>query len=84
MNNHPEARPQSGLQHADVVYEVLSEGAVTRFVAIYQSQQPVRIGPVRSARGYHINLANGFDAFFVTHGWSPEAEGCSKTTQLPI
>ncbi|MFC5713917.1 DUF3048 domain-containing protein [Thalassorhabdus alkalitolerans] len=83
INNHPEARPQSGLQHADVVYEVLSEGAVTRFVAIYQSQQPVRIGPVRSARGYHIDLANGFDAFFVTHGWSPEAERMLENNAAP-
>lgn len=74
INNHPSARPQSGLFQADIVYEVLAEGEITRFVAIFQSQKPENIGPVRSARGYFIDLANGYDAFFITHGWSPEAQ----------
>ena len=74
VNNDPAARPQSGVNEADIVYEVLAEGGiVTRFLAIFHSQKPENIGPVRSARGYLIELANGYDAFFVTHGWSPEA-----------
>lgn len=75
INNAPEARPQSGLNEADVVYEVLAEGGnITRFIAIYHSEKPDNIGPVRSARGYHIDLANGYDSLFVAHGWSPEAQ----------
>ncbi|MBD8069647.1 DUF3048 domain-containing protein [Bacillus sp. PS06] len=74
INNHTKARPQSGLQAADIVYEVLAEGDVTRFLAIYQSEQPAVIGPVRSARDYYIDLSTGYDAFFVAHGWSPEAK----------
>lgn len=75
INNAPEARPQSGLNEADLVYEVLAEGGnITRFVAIFHSEQPKNIGPVRSARGYHIDLSNGYDALFVAHGWSPEAQ----------
>lgn len=74
INNHPKARPQSGLIDADVVYEVLAEGEITRFVALFQSKQPDNVGPVRSARGYFIDLLNGYDAMFVTHGWSPEAQ----------
>ncbi|WLR51103.1 DUF3048 domain-containing protein [Bacillus tianshenii] len=74
INNHPKARPQSGLHKADVVYEVLAEGYVTRFLAMFHSQQPEVIGPVRSARDYYINLSNGFNAIYVCHGFSPEAQ----------
>lgn len=74
INNHPKARPQSGLEQADVVYELLAEGDVTRFLAIYQSDQPDKIGPVRSARDYYIKLAKGLDSIYVCHGYSPEAK----------
>ncbi|WP_174733568.1 DUF3048 domain-containing protein [Mesobacillus harenae] len=74
INNHPLARPQSGLHQADIVYELLAEGDVTRFLAIFQSEHPDKIGPVRSARDYHIEIAKGFDSFFVAHGYSPDAK----------
>lgn len=74
INNHPSARPQSGLHMADIIYEILAEGDVTRFIAVYQSEQPEIIGPVRSARDYFVELSKGFDAFFIAHGWSPDAK----------
>ncbi len=74
VNNDPKARPQTGLNEADVIYEVLAEGNVTRFLAIYQSEKPANIGPVRSARPYFIDLAKGYDALFIAHGWSPRAK----------
>ena len=74
INNHPAARPQSGLAAADIIYEMLAEGNVTRFLAIYQSELPENIGPVRSARSYFIDMAKGYDAFYVAHGYSPEAK----------
>ena len=74
VNNHPAARPQSGLLEADIVYEVLAEYDVTRFVALFHSQTPERVGPVRSARPYQIDLVNGYNGLFVAHGWSPEAK----------
>ncbi|MFS0862746.1 DUF3048 domain-containing protein [Fredinandcohnia sp. 179-A 10B2 NHS] len=74
VNNHPKARPQSGLHMADVVYEVLAEGDVTRFLAVFQSEKPEIIGPVRSARDYYIELSKGYDSLYVAHGWSPEAQ----------
>ncbi len=74
VNNHPKARPQSGLSKADIVYEVLAEGDITRFLAIFQSQMPEEIGPVRSARDYYIELAKGYDSLYVAHGYSPEAK----------
>lgn len=74
INNHPQARPQSGLAAADVVYEMLAEGDVTRFLALYQSEVPDSIGPIRSARSYFIDIAAGLDAFYIAHGYSPEAK----------
>ncbi|ULT57428.1 DUF3048 domain-containing protein [Neobacillus drentensis] len=74
VNNHPKARPQSGLNVADIVYEVLAEGDVTRFLAVFQSERPANIGPVRSARDYYINLAKGLNALYIAHGYSPEAK----------
>jgi len=74
INNHPLARPQSGIAKADVVYEMLAEGNVTRFLAVYQSEIPEKIGPVRSARDYFVDIAKGLDAFFIAHGYSPDAQ----------
>ncbi|KAF0823328.1 DUF3048 domain-containing protein [Cytobacillus firmus] len=74
INNHPKARPQSGLNQADIVYEMLAEGDVTRFLAIFQSERPEMIGPVRSSRDYYIELAKGFDSLYIAHGYSPEAK----------
>ncbi|TQR17685.1 DUF3048 domain-containing protein [Psychrobacillus vulpis] len=74
MNNHPLARPQSGIGQADIVYEMVAEGNVTRFLALYQSEIPETIGPVRSARDYFVNLAKGLDAFYIAHGYSPDAQ----------
>ena len=50
IENSPSARPQTGLNSADVVYESLAEGGITRFHAIFHSKDPKVIGPVRSAR----------------------------------
>ncbi|MFY4776981.1 DUF3048 domain-containing protein [Metabacillus sp. RGM 3146] len=74
INNHTKARPQSGISEADVVYEMLAEGNVTRFLAIFQSHKPKIIGPVRSAREYFVDLSKGYDALLICHGWSPSAK----------
>ncbi|WP_082235205.1 DUF3048 domain-containing protein [Halobacillus massiliensis] len=68
VNNHVKARPQSGLSKADVVYEALAEGPITRFLALYQSRLPETIGPVRSARPYYMEIAKGFDGIYTYHG----------------
>ncbi|MEK5217025.1 Protein of unknown function [Psychrobacillus psychrotolerans] len=74
INNHPLARPQSGIAKADIIYEMLAEGNVTRFLAVYQSEIPEKMGPVRSARDYFVDIARGLDAFYVAHGYSPDAQ----------
>ncbi len=50
IENSPQARPQSGLDVADIVYEEVVEGGITRFWAVFNSKVPEVIGPVRSVR----------------------------------
>ncbi len=70
VNNLSKARPQTGLTKADIVYEALAEGTITRFLAMYHSNSPEEIGPVRSARPYFFQLAAGMDALYTYHGAS--------------
>lgn len=55
IENHPDARPQSGLSSAGVVYEALAEGGITRFLALFLEDKPASIGPVRSVRPYFVS-----------------------------
>jgi hypothetical protein len=54
-NFYPDARPQSGLSQAGIVYEALAEGGITRFLAIFQEPFPGVMGPVRSLRPYYLD-----------------------------
>lgn len=55
IENHENARPQSGLNAADIVYEAVAEGGITRTLSIYYCAAPVQIGPIRSARTYFLD-----------------------------
>ena len=55
IENGPNARPQSGIKQAEVVYEAIAEAGITRFLALYQQNKPALIGPVRSLRMYYID-----------------------------
>jgi hypothetical protein len=55
IENSPDARPQSGLKAAGVVFEAIAEGGITRFLALYQQEKPQLIGPVRSVRLYYVD-----------------------------
>lgn len=72
VENHPDARPQSGLVDADLVYEALAEGGISRFMALYYGRTPKVIGPVRSARPYYVVLAKEWDAIYVHCGGDPK------------
>jgi hypothetical protein len=72
ISNSPIARPQSGLSKADVVIEHLAEGDITRFTAIFHSQDAARIGSVRSARLVDLEIPVLFDAFLVYSGAAGE------------
>ena len=74
INNLKAALPQQGVSQADIIYEVLAEGGITRMLAVYQSMEGVgKIGSVRSARTYYAELALGHDAVFLHAGGSPDA-----------
>jgi hypothetical protein len=62
VENSPEARPQSGLLGAGVVFEAKVEGGITRFMSLYQESQPDPIGPIRSIRRSFLDWQLGFDA----------------------
>jgi hypothetical protein len=73
IENSTDARPQSGLQDAGVVFEAIAEGGITRFIAMFQDSQPQYVGPVRSLRPYYIDFAASFDASIAHIGGSPAA-----------
>jgi hypothetical protein len=56
VDNYPDARPQSGLDKADVIYEEPVEGGITRYAAVFQCQDAALVGPVRSARNIDIGI----------------------------
>lgn len=63
VENHQESRPQSGLSRADVVYEAVAEGGITRFMAVFYcgaSSEEIQVGPVRSARTYYLDWASEY------------------------
>lgn len=64
VENAPLARPQSGLSKADIVYETLAEGGITRYMALFQSQEAEVVGPVRSARTYFVEIVREYDAWY--------------------
>uniref|UniRef100_A0A7C4TLH7 DUF3048 domain-containing protein n=1 Tax=candidate division WWE3 bacterium TaxID=2053526 RepID=A0A7C4TLH7_UNCKA len=74
VNNYVDARPQSGLIYADLVYEIVAEGGITRLLPFYLSNIPEKIGPVRSTREYYLVLVKELgDAMLMHIGWSPQA-----------
>lgn len=74
IDNSYDARPQSGLDQADIIYESLAEGNITRLVAIFDSNKIIdKIGPVRSARNYYMDWAEEYGGLYVHVGGSPQA-----------
>ncbi|MFA6587526.1 MAG: DUF3048 domain-containing protein [Patescibacteria group bacterium] len=74
IDNHSSVRPQSGLSKAGVVYEVLAEGGITRFMAVFAVNGDVEFGPIRSARPYFVDLAREYNCLFLHAGASPQGD----------
>lgn len=67
LENHSEARPQSGISTADIVYEAVAEGGITRFMGIFYcgiAAKPATLAPVRSARTYFLPWVLEYDALY--------------------
>lgn len=74
INNAPAARPQSGVSEADILYEILAEGGITRLIGIFQSHTGVvKIGPIRSIRPYLLDIGESYGGVTVHAGGSPAA-----------
>jgi hypothetical protein len=86
IENHPQARPQSGLGQAELVFEAIAEGGITRFMAVYQDPTiPVKVGPIRSARTFYVDFATELDAFYAHVGGSvPALDQISRTGVLDL
>ena len=80
INNLGVARTyHTGLQDAYLVYEIIVEGGITRYMALFKDKQPETVGSVRSARHYFLDYALENDAFYVHWGWSPQAQSDIKS-----
>jgi hypothetical protein len=73
IDNHPEARPQWGLSFASRVYEALTEGGITRYLAIFGPRDVDRVGPVRSARTQFLEYAQELHAALAHVGGNEDA-----------
>ncbi len=83
IENSEESRPQSGLSRADIVYEAIAEGWITRLMGVFYCNTPmenITLAPVRSARTYFVDWVSEYDALYNHVGG---AGRCSDTTVDP-
>ena len=74
INNINLAQPQCGIGDADIIYEVMAEGGVTRMMAIFSDiKNAGRIGSMRSIRTYYVDIAMAYGAVAVHAGYSQQA-----------
>ncbi len=83
IENSPQARPQIGINSADVVYETITEGGITRFNCIFHSKVPATVGPVRSARLSDLWVVPQYDALFFFSGASSSVNARVRSAGLP-
>ena len=77
------AVPQSNISYADVIYEFPVEGQLTRLQAIFYSEFPDKVGPLRSVRYYFVDVATEYKAFHVGYGWGKHARSYMKSNNVP-
>lgn len=74
VNNHVDARPiQAGLPEADIIFEAVAEGGITRFLAVYHAKDSEKVGPVRSVRVYYLDWASEFHPWVAHWGGAATA-----------
>ena len=73
INNIEYAMPQCGVSEADMVFEILAEGGITRCLELFSDIRDLEhLGAIRSARPYLVDIARSFDAIYVHHGGSAD------------
>ena len=79
LNNIKQAMPQVGISHADIIYEVLEEGGITRLMGVFKDYKDIaELGSIRSSRDYYIDLSDAHDAIYVHCGGSTYAKAMLK------
>ncbi len=74
INNIRVAQPQEGISKADIIYELMEEGGITRMMAFFLDMEDVDcVGSIRSARKYNVSVALAYDGILVHAGGSDEA-----------
>ncbi len=88
FDNFVNARPQVGLDQADLVFEAIAEGDITRFLAVFWSRAPGPVEPIRSSRAYYLDWAAELDAVYVHWGFArssnPAADVPSSLLRLGL
>lgn len=83
VSNIKKALPQYGLSKADICYEVLAEGGITRIMAVFSDYQNIpTVGPVRSVRDYFVDLAAPHNTIFAHFGGSPKGYEVIKSRDI--
>lgn len=84
IENTPEALPQWGIAQADVVYEEIVNGGITRLAAIFNSQEPGKVGPVRSVRPTDTQVVWPIGGIFAFSGGAPYAVASISTAPVKL
>lgn len=83
INNIKQANPQQGIGEADIIYECLAEGGITRLLMFKTEYETLgTVGSIRSSRHYYIDFAQDFDAIYIHAGGSPMAYEALKTRAI--
>ena len=77
VNNYVVARPSSGLSKADIIYEAVAEGGITRLMPIFYSRIPSVVSSIRSARYYFVELASAYSPIYA-HWGAAHVPPCQK------
>jgi len=81
IDDQGDARPQSGLSQASIVWQAPAEGGIPRYEALFQAGEPAAVGPIRSSRLYFIAWAAEWNAVYLHVGGSPQAMALLKSAQ---
>ena len=84
MDNTPQAHPQYGINEADVVYEEIVEGGITRLAAIFNSNLPTKVGPVRSVRRTDREIVFPIGGIFAFSGGAQYALSSIETAPVKL
>ena len=84
IDNSTSSRPQEGLEQADLVFDIPVEGGISRLLALYQSQLPEEIGPVRSVREVDPKLLGPFGTFIAYSGGEPSVVAAVRAVATDV